>query len=424
MSERTNFRQGLARFFFALGPAFIVASVVLGPGSILASSKVGAQYGFSMVWVLLMAAFLMMVMVALAGRLGVVLSGTMCDELASRVGRPFAALIGLTIFFICAGFQFGNNLGVLASLQPWLEKASEESQVTLPFSHLLLLLLNAMIIIFLFGFRNLYVLIERLMMFFVGLMILGFFGNLIYLVVTKLFFLSDLPPKTATVEPAGDPAALYGLIGTTFSVAGAFYQAYLVREKGWTLGDAKRGMIDSVAGITVLCLISLVVMTTAALSFHGRAVSLISVADVASQLQPLFGNAAVILFSLGIFAGAFSSFLVNAMIGGAMLSDGLGFGGKMDSLSTRLFTTVVLVIGMLVALFVSPDQRVGVIIFAQAMVVIGFPLLAFSMLYLALDPRLQKKGAIPLWMKIGAAAGALFTLAIAYNVFMKLVHSN
>ena len=44
--------NAILRFFRALGPAVIVASVVLGPGSILSSSKVGAAYGFSMVWVL------------------------------------------------------------------------------------------------------------------------------------------------------------------------------------------------------------------------------------------------------------------------------------------------------------------------------------------------------------------------------------
>ena len=37
----------LRRFFLALGPAVIVASVVLGPGSILSNSKVGAAYGFA-----------------------------------------------------------------------------------------------------------------------------------------------------------------------------------------------------------------------------------------------------------------------------------------------------------------------------------------------------------------------------------------
>lgn len=108
-------------FFRSLGPAIIVASVVLGPGSILSASKVGTQYGYSMIWVLVLAGVFMAGMTALAARLGVSYEGSLCDELCLRLGRPFAALVGATIFGIATCFQFSNNLGVLAGIEPLLE---------------------------------------------------------------------------------------------------------------------------------------------------------------------------------------------------------------------------------------------------------------------------------------------------------------
>jgi Mn2+/Fe2+ NRAMP family transporter len=203
------------------------------------------------------------------------------------------------------------------------------------------------------------------------------------------------------------------------SIAGAFYQAYLVREKGWGLSDLRRGMIDSVAGIGMLGAISLVIMCTAAFSFYGRNVSLTDVASVAEQLKPLFGPAALILFSLGLFAGAFSSFMVNAMIGGAMLCDGLGLGGKMDSITTKVFTTIALLVGMFVAIL-APTQadRVGLMVFVQAMVLIGFPLLAFSMLYLATRPDLKGERATPRWLTLVAVIGSLFVLVCACGLIV------
>jgi len=416
----------------ALGPAVIVASVVLGPGSILTNSKVGAAYGFSMIWVLALAAGLMMGMVALGARLGVVLDGTLCDELAARLGRPFAAAAGLTVFLVCAGFQFGNNLGVLAAIDPWLNAGAgptdAESGSLLTASNLVLLALNTAIIVFLFGLRKLYKPIERMMMILVGTMILAFFGNLLFMLVAGGGARPDTVSEAASaVKPTSTLplVAVIGLIGTTFSVAGAFYQSYLVREKGWGLADLDRGLIDSVAGIAVLGTISLVIMATAALSFHGGNVQLDSVADVARQLEPLFGPAAGVLFSLGVFAGAFSSFLVNAMIGGAMLADGLGLDAKMDSTATRLLTTIALIVGMLVAIFVPSDDRVRLVVFAQAMVVVGFPLLAFSMLYLATRPELTGRRAVPGWMKLVAALGLLVVLAsvgrLAWTLIEKIV---
>jgi Mn2+/Fe2+ NRAMP family transporter len=162
-------------------------------------------------------------------------------------------------------------------------------------------------------------------------------------------------------------------------------------------------------------------MLTSAISFYGTDVQLNSAADVARQLKPLFGPYAVVLFSLGIFAGSFSSFLVNAMIGGAMLADGLGFGGSMDSAATKLFTTAALLVGMLVAMFVPSEDRVGLVVFAQAMVVIGFPLLAASMLYLATRPELTGERRIPGYLKVIAAVGLVVVLLSAGRLAWTLV---
>ena len=73
---------------------------------------------------------------------------------------------------------------------------------------------------------------------------------------------------------------------------------------------------------------------TSVMVFYGRQepVVLNNVGDVACQLEPLFGRAAKIIFCLGIFAGALSSFLVNAIIGGTVFSDSLGKGCRLESI--------------------------------------------------------------------------------------------
>lgn len=51
------------------GPAIIIATVVLGPGTIMVSSRVGCEYGYSMSWVLLLAGILMFTAATLSARL-------------------------------------------------------------------------------------------------------------------------------------------------------------------------------------------------------------------------------------------------------------------------------------------------------------------------------------------------------------------
>jgi Mn2+/Fe2+ NRAMP family transporter len=108
------------------------------------------------------------------------------------------------------------------------------------------------------------------------------------------------------------------------------------------------------------------------------------------------------------------------MIGGAMLSDGLGLGGKMDSLATKVFTTVALLLGMLVAIFVPAGNRVGLLVFAQAATVIGLPLLAVTMFYLATRPDLVGERAVPLWMKLAALIGMIVVMISAYRLGQKV----
>ncbi|MEC8510120.1 MAG: divalent metal cation transporter, partial [Planctomycetota bacterium] len=57
--------------FSRVGPGLITVCVVVGPGSIVTSSNVGAQFGFELLWVLLVAVILMLTFMTLGARLGV-----------------------------------------------------------------------------------------------------------------------------------------------------------------------------------------------------------------------------------------------------------------------------------------------------------------------------------------------------------------
>jgi len=66
--------------------------------------------------------------------------------------------------------------------------------------------------------------------------------------------------ETKSVKDLMTPVV--ALYATTFSVAGAFYQSYLVRQKGWTRQNLKQGLIgldtrhQSVGLITMMVLIN------------------------------------------------------------------------------------------------------------------------------------------------------------------------
>ncbi|MEX0929516.1 MAG: divalent metal cation transporter, partial [Balneolales bacterium] len=267
--------------------------------------------------------------------------------------------------------------------------------------------------------------VEKFMIILMLIMLVGFFVNLMFAGPSILEIGRGLIPSIPQAQPSGEPlnwTLVIGFFATTVSIAGVFYQSYLVKEKGWGIQDVKRGMTDSLMGIAILGLVSAIIMITAAAVLHGTVGSdeIGSAGDVARQLEPFFGPAAVILFSVGLFAGAFSSFLVNAMIGGTLLSDGLGFGGRLDQTSTRMFTAFTLLLAMVIALAFGGTAPSQIITFAQALTVLGLPVLALAMIYLVTRPDLTGPRAVPLWMKIVLCIGFIVVLLLAVRTASNL----
>ncbi|MCH8045648.1 MAG: Nramp family divalent metal transporter [Planctomycetes bacterium] len=387
-----------------VGPGLITACVVIGPGSILTSSQVGAEHGFAMLWVVVVAVIFMMVYTSLGAKLGVATTQSPGDLVAQRAGRPLAVMIGLGVFFISAAFQFGNNLGVHSAFNVYIE-----------FNYTIVIF-NAVAIAFLFAFKNLYRAVERLMMVFVGVMLIAFTLNLIaarpdWGQLARGFLPSD--------EGQLDWATL-GLVGTTFVITASYFQAYLVRQKGWGRDQMADGLRDARIGALIMAVITLMLMSTAAAVLTTKPES---VEQVAEGLRPLFSEWGRPIFCLGLFSAAFSSFLVNSMIGGFILSDGLGLGSKPTDLGPKVFTTAALLTGMGVALVVILKgwNPFIAIVSAQAVTVIVSPLVAGTLLWLTNRRDVMGEHVNGVWTNVLAACGFLLLLAMgAYTAVEKV----
>ncbi len=367
----------------SIGPALITACVVFGPGSLLISSKVGATYGYDLLWLLAFTGLMMGVFLTMAARIGVVGGATPCTLVAQRLGRPAAAIVGLTLCMICGSFQFANNLAVIAAAGAFMPEGAPAWVVPT-----ILVAFNLAIIIFLFSAQQIYKALERIMKVMVGVILLCFIFNLLAAQPSISNILQGFIPQIPTEKIIGgttiDPMILIGsLIGTTFSVAGAFFQGNLVREKNWTIDDYKGSVGDSIIGVCVITGVSLVIMITAATVIYGQPAG--DIGELANALRPLLGDSAYWVFCIGLVAVAMNPFLINAMIGGAILSDGIGKPARLSDRWPRIFTVVVMLVGMTVALLsrLTGLSTINLLVFGQALTVLGSPLMAITLLWLA-----------------------------------------
>ncbi len=428
--------SGKRRWYQAIGPALITACVVFGPGSLIISSNVGAVYRFQFLWLLVLTGLLMGTYVAMAARIGVCGGASPCTLLARRLGRPVAFFVGMVLCLVCATFQFSNNLAVALAAGAFLP---ERINLTiggtvqqLPVLPTLLIILNGMIILFLFVGRQIYKTLERGMKVMVAIILLCFVFNLVVarpdvIGVLRGFIPSwpeglqlGIPKKIG--QTIDDPMILLAsLLGTTFSVGGAFFQGNLVREKNWSIHDYQHGIIDSIAGVAVLTGVSMIIMITAATVIPGKPAH--DVGELARSLEPLLGPTSYTLFCLGLFAVAMNPIVINAVIGGTIFADGLGLPARLNDRAPRILTVLVMLIGMGVALWAltSGQRPVPLIIFGQALTVIGNPLMAAALLWLANQPDIMGEKRNRLVSNLLGGLGFLVVLLVAARVLWRVI---
>lgn len=395
MDVNTSQRRSLWSRLGRLGPTIVVAAVVLGPGSIVNASRVGCEFGYSLLWVVPIAGLLMMGMTIAAMTIGVLDSQTPCQMIAAHFGRPAAWLVGVSMLVAITLFQASNNNAMLMAwggLMPSIDHSAVDGGSSPLLSVAGLLVFNGFVIAILAaGKTGLYRRLEMGMTLLVGVMLVAFTASMWAASPSIAGVLSGLVPQLpAGVAPSSSDVTsgmdmiswlgIAALFATTFSVAGAFFQTYQVREKGWDRSELRTGVIDAVVGIGTLAGMTMILFITSAAALHGRVEvgELTSATAVASQMEPLFGKWAGVIFSVGVFAGAVSSFVVNALIGGVVFVDALGKSSSFDSLSVRRATIGVLLagFGIAAAASLSGMNLVRFIVVAQSLTVLAFPLLA------------------------------------------------
>jgi manganese transport protein len=392
--------NSLKKWLVSLGPGIVTAAIVFGPSKITITSKMGAMYGYSLLWVVVVAIFFMVIFTSIGSRLGLATEVSLLTTIRQQYGKWVSGLMGVGIFLVTTSFQAGNSIGIGISLS--------EATGTQPAPWIILF--NVISIALLF-FRNFYKTLERLMIIIVGLMLFAF--------VTTMFL--SQPDVSGIVKgfvpslPMGSIGLVIAFSASCFSIVGAFYQTYLMQARKKISPNSSLEKSNGLAGMVILGVMSAVVMICAAAVLNRQGIPVNKASDMARALEPLFGHNASLLFLVGLFGASFSSLIGNATIGGALLSDGFGYGSQLDSKIVKSLIALVMVIGSVVAIgYEKPPLEL--IIFAQSVTIFLVPFIGTAMYLLSNKRSLMGAYVNSNFIRYGGFAGlmVLFLLAI-YN---------
>ena len=384
-----------------LGPGLITAALIFGPGSLTVTTKLGAGYGFKLLWVIPLLIIFMIAYTRMASRIGLSLELSPMDHIRKHYGSLTAILLGLGMLGITGSFQAGNAIG--AGLA-FAELTGTSTAAWVAFFALL-----AVALLF---FRSFYKVLERIM---IGLVLLMLVSFLLTLVLSQPN-LSLLARGFIPSLPNGSELLTIALVASSFSTVAAFYQAYLVQEKGWQLADYQTAMRESRNGIIILGLLSSMILIVAAAILYEADIEVKAASDLGLALEPIFGRYATVAFMIGFFAASFSSLIGNATIGGALLADALGLGRSLSSWQVRACIVGVIVFGAVIALLYG-GLPLQLIVFAQALTIIIAPAAAIFILLIANDKKVMGNTVSPKKDNIIPLVGLVVLLFLAvYNI--------
>ncbi|PTX18883.1 Mn2+/Fe2+ NRAMP family transporter [Pontibacter mucosus] len=391
----------LQRWLLSLGPGIITAALVFGPSKMTITSKMGADYGYSLLWVVAVAIFFMVIFAGMGARIGAVNKGSLLSLIRQQWGSKVAIAIGIGVFLVTTSFQAGNSIGVGIAIA--------EGTATSP---VLWVVVFNMLGIGLLFFRSFYKMLEKLMIFLVALMLFSF--------VTTLFMADPDAVGVAhgfiPAVPTGSAGLIIAFTASCFSIVGAFYQSYLVQERAKlrksTANDNLAG--GSTTGILILGVMSAVVLICAAAVLHPQGIKVDSASQMAKALEPLFGSNASALFLAGLFGASFSSLVGNATVGGSLLGDALGYGSNLNSRQVKLFIALVMVAGATIAILFG-KLPLELIVFAQSVTIFLVPFIGVAMYVIANKASVMGAHRNSLATKIFGGVGLLLLIGLAVS---------
>jgi NRAMP (natural resistance-associated macrophage protein)-like metal ion transporter len=292
-------QNGVELFFADLGPGLITGCADDDPSGISTYSMSGAVFGYGLLWTALLSFPLMVAIQMMCGRLGMVTG----RGLAGVVRRRYSKWV---LWSACSLLIVANVVNIAADLGGM---AGATEMITGINSFVWTPLYTALIIGFLFwsSYRQIARIFKWITLVLLAYVVTAFFAGVDW---HRALLATLLPQPFWSREYL---EVLVGILGTTISPYLFFWQASqeveeeralgrnLAQRKGATDEELRRLRVDVVTGMFASNFIMYFIILTTAATLHAHGIVRIETARQAAEaLRPLAGNAAYLLFTLGL----------------------------------------------------------------------------------------------------------------------------
>jgi NRAMP (natural resistance-associated macrophage protein)-like metal ion transporter len=279
-----------------LGPGLITTNAGNDAGAIATYSQAGAEFGFQMLWILVVITFSLAVVQEMCARMGVVTGKGLADLIRERFGVR-GTVVAMLLLLIANGV---TTIAEFAGVAAALELFHVPRYVIVP-----LIAIGVWVVIV----RGSYPVVERVLLS-IGVVYLAY---VISGIVAHPDWADVLRSIVAPHPPLTHAYVLLaiGLVGTTIAPWMMFYLQASVAEKGIPEDRLAYSRVDAVSGAIFADVVAFFIIVASAAALHGHLspdqLANMQASDYARALAPVVGPGAFILFGIGLLGASLLS---------------------------------------------------------------------------------------------------------------------
>lgn len=311
--------RNLRAYLAFLGPAVVASIAYIDPGNFATNIQAGAQYGYNLLWVVLMANLVAMLFQALSAKLGIVTGRNLAEMCRDRFPKPVAYAMWVASEIAAMATDLAEFLGGAIGL-------SLLFGLPILWGMLVVAIVISGILAFeRKGFRP----IE---------LIVGAFVATIALCYLAELALSPVDWKAAArhaVTPRIDDARALmlavGIIGATVMPHAVFLHSSLTQSRTPPRDNAERRKLVRISNVEVILalsvagIVNMAMVMMASSAFHAGHSDVAEIETAYHTLTPLLGGFAASAFLVSLLASGVASSVVGTMAGQIIMQGFVGF---------------------------------------------------------------------------------------------------
>ena len=372
-----NIKRRLLRFLVIVGPGIVTAQAGNDAGGIATYSSVGAAYGYSLLWMMVVITLSLGIVQEMCARMGAVTGKGLAELIRERFGIRWTLVAMLTVLVANGGVVVSEFAGAAAALE------------LLGVQRIVTVIAVAGFVLWLVA-RGSYRVAERA---FLAI-------SLVFLAYPVTAFLAGPPWGEVLRETALPSFRLQGpylflfvaTVGTTITPYMQLFAQSATVDKGVTVQELGAARADAYIGAVFSNLVAYFIIVVTGTILYPQGVTVQTAADAARALTPLAGERAGLLFAIGLFGASVLAAAVLPLATSYTICGALGWERRLGtrfSDAHQFYSIIAFLVVMGAAITLLPVPLIPLIVGAQVLNGFLLPVILIFILRLVNDRSLM-----------------------------------